>query len=237
MSVVDHLEELRWRIVKAVAAVVAAAALVFGFNRTVVGFLERPIKGGAPFSVETPIQLIFTSPGEYFMATVKIALLGGLYLALPVVLYQLLAFIGPGLLPTERRWALPIVAGAFAFFTVGMAFGYAVLLPTGLQFLVGFAPEDVRPLLSIGRYLGFAGGLMFATGLAFQLPLFLLGAAAVGVTTSYVLKRYRKQAFFAAFALAAVLTPSIDIFTQGLMAAALYGLFELSIVLIRLTGK
>lgn len=240
MSVIEHLEELRWRIVKAFSAVVVAAIGVFTFNNPIIQFLERPLKPGAmPFSsTNSPeVVLIFTSPGEYFMAVVKVALLGGLYLALPVILYQVLAFIGPGLHPHERKWAMPTIVGAFVFFTIGLVFSYYFMLPAGLQFLVGFAPADVKPMLSIGKYLGFAAGLLFATGMAFQLPLFLLGASVVGVVTSYSLAKYRRQAFLGAFVLAAVLTPSIDIFSQVMMASALYALFEFSIILIRMTGK
>jgi sec-independent protein translocase protein TatC len=239
MSVFEHLEELRWRLIKCFAAVIAAAIVVFAFNNPIIQFLEGPLKpGSTPFTPAnaTQVVLIFTSPGEYFMAVVKVALLGGLYLALPILLYQILAFVGPGLHPHERRWAMPTIFGAFVFFTIGLVFSYYLLLPAGLQFLVGFAPADVKPMLSIGKYLGFAAGLMFATGLAFQLPLFLLGASVVGVVTSYFLAKYRRQAFLASFVLAAVLTPSIDIFSQVMMASALYLLFELSIFLIRLTG-
>lgn len=240
MSVLEHLEELRWRIVKSLGALVLTSTLVFIFNNPIIHVLERPLNpalnvlGAGKSQV---VKLIFTSPGEYFMAVIKIALLGGLYLALPVILYQVLRFISPGLLPNERRWALPIVIGGFFFFTIGMVFSYFLLLPAGLQFLVGFAPPEVEALLSVGKYLGFAAGLMFATGLAFQLPLFLLGASAAGVVTSYYLKRYRRQAFFLSFLLAALITPSIDIFTQVMLAGALYLLFEFSIFLIRLTGK
>lgn len=239
MSVVDHLEEMRWRIFKALASVATAATGVFVFNGPVIRILEAPLHARVgPFGGVPPqVQLIFTSPGEYFMAAVKVSLLGGLYLALPIVLYQLLAFIGPGLLPTERRWAVPTVLGAFVFFTIGMIFAYFVLLPAGLAFLIGFAPVEVKPLLQVGKYLGFAAGLVFATGLAFELPLFLLGASAVGVVTSYSLARQRRPAFFVCFVVAAILTPSIDVFSQVMMASALYLLFELSIVLIRMTGK
>lgn len=239
MSVIEHLEELRWRIIKSGGAVVAAAIAVFAFHEPIIRVLERPLQPGTSFfgGMTAPIQLIFTSPGEYFVAVVKVALLGGLYLALPVILFQLMAFVAPGLTKAERRWVLPVVAGAFVFFTIGMVFSYFLLLPAGLQFLVGFAPSDVTPMLSIGKYLGFAAGLVFAAGLAFQLPLFLLGASAAGIVTSYLLARYRRYALFVAFVLAAILTPSIDIFTQVMLAGALYLLFELSIYLIRLTGK
>lgn len=240
MSVLEHLEELRWRIIKSLGALTVTSTGVFIYNRQVIHLLERPLHpelnvlGGGTGSA---VKLIFTTPGEYFMAVIKISLLGGLYLALPVILYQLLAFISPGLLPSEKRWALPIVVGAFVFFTIGIVFSYFFLLPAGLQFLVGFAPSDVEALLSVGKYLGFAAGLLFATGLAFQLPLFLLGISVAGLVTSYFLARYRRQAFLMAFVIAAIITPSIDIFTQVILAAALYALFELSILLIRMTGK
>lgn len=239
MSVVDHLEEMRWRIFKSLAAVSVASLGVFVYNGPVIRVLEAPLHAPiGPFGGVVPqVSLIFTSPGEYFMAAVKISLLGGVYLALPVVLYQLLAFIGPGLLPAERRWAIPTVMGAFFFFTVGMLFAYFLLLPAGLAFLIGFAPTEVKALLQVGKYLGFAAGLVFATGLAFELPLFLLAASVLGVVTSYSLARHRRTALFVAFVVAAILTPSIDVFSQVMMAGALYMLFELSIFLIRLTGK
>jgi sec-independent protein translocase protein TatC len=239
MTVIEHLEELRWRIIKSCAAVFGAAVLVFIYNNPIIRFLERPLHGSIGPLGLPPLEavLIFTSPGEYFFAVVKLALLGGLYLALPVVLYQALAFVGPGLLPEERRLAVPTVVGGFGLFTLGMAFAYYLMLPAGLQFLVGFAPSEVKPLLSIGKYLGFSAGLVFATGLAFELPLFLLAASALGVVTSYSLKAQRRPAIMIAFVLAALLTPSVDVFSQLVLATALYALYEVSIALIRLTGK
>ncbi len=239
MSVVDHLEEMRWRIFKGLGAVTVTSIAVFVYNGPVIRILEAPLHAPiGPFGGAAPhVELIFTSPGEYFMAAVKISLLGGVYLALPIVLYQLLAFVGPGLMPTERRWAIPTVLGAFFFFSLGMLFAYFLLLPAGLAFLIGFAPVEVKPLLQVGKYLGFAAGLVFATGIAFELPLFLLAASAIGVVTSYSLARHRRTAFFVSFVVAAILTPSIDVFSQVMMAGALYLLFELSIFLIRLTGK
>lgn len=239
MSVIEHLEELRWRIIKSVTAVTFAAIAVFCFNGAIIHLLERPLTTGSLLfhGHETHVELIFTSPSEYFMATIKVAVFGGLYLALPVILYQLLAFIAPGLTSKERRWAVPTVAAAFVLFTLGSLFSYYFLLPAGLQFLVGFAPADVHPMLTIGKYINFAAGLLFATGMAFQLPLFLLGASAMGLVTSYLLARYRRHALLAAFVLGTVITPSVDLVTQSLLGLALYALFELSIWLIRLTGK
>ena len=170
MTVLEHLEELRWRIVKAASAVAFAAVVVFIFNHPIIQVLERPLNPAnnllGPGQAQV-VKLIFTSPGEYFFAVIKVSLLGGLYLALPVILHQILAFVSPGLLPNERKWAVPIVVGSFVFFTVGMIFSYFLLLPAGLQFLVGFAPAEVEAMLSVGKYLGFAAGLMFGTGVAF----------------------------------------------------------------------
>lgn len=239
MTVLEHMEELRWRLFKSIAAVLVAAIAVFAYHAPIIRFLEGPLhRSTGPLGLPPlEVVLIFTGPGEYFMAVVKLALLGGLYLALPVLLYQLLAFVGPGLLPHERRLAIPTVLGAFVLFTAGMAFAYAFMLPAGLQFLVGFAPPEVKPMLSVGKYLGFSGGLLFATGLAFELPLFLLAASALGLVTSYSLAAHRRSALVLALVLAALLTPSVDIFSQVILGAALYGLFEFSVLMIRLTGK
>lgn len=239
MTVLEHMEELRWRIFKSLAAVLVAAIAVFTYHAPIIRLLEGPLhRPTGPLGFPAlDVVLIFTGPGEYFMAVVKLALLGGLYLALPVLLYQLLAFVGPGLLPHERRLAIPTVFGAFLLFTGGMAFAYMFMLPAGLQFLVGFAPPEVKPMLSVGKYLGFSGGLLFATGLAFELPLFLLAASALGLVTSYALATQRRTALVLALVLAALLTPSVDIFSQVILGAALYGLFEFSVLLIRLTGK
>ncbi|HEY9897835.1 MAG TPA: twin-arginine translocase subunit TatC [Pantanalinema sp.] len=228
MTFVEHLEELRWRIVKSLAALAAGFGLAFVYSRLLMAWLSVPA-GDTRF--------IFTSPAEYFMASLKVAFFAGLYLALPVILYQLVAFVAPGLTPTERRWVLPVVAGSFLLFTAGGAFAYYALLPAGLHFLLGFAPSTVAPMLSIGTYLGFAASLLFASGFIFELPLVLLALAWIGVVSSAMLARFRKVAIVLALAIGAVITPSADIFSQLMLALALVLLYELSVWLIRLTGK
>jgi sec-independent protein translocase protein TatC len=230
MSYLEHLEELRWRIIKSLAAFVVAALGVFYFQQPILTELKKPIS-------TRHAELVFTSIPEYFMAVIKVSLLGGLYLSLPVTLYQFLAFVSPGLTSKESKWAIPLTLASFILFTIGALFGYYLLLPTGLGFLIGFAPSSIKPMLSIEKYLGFSAGAVFATGISFLLPVFLLVASVIGLTTSYFLARYRRQAILVAFVLAAIITPSIDIFTQVILAVALYILFELGIILIRLTGK
>lgn len=228
MTFVEHLEELRWRIVKSLVALLVGFVACFAFHRELMTWLSRPAGG---------VEFIFTAPGEYFMAALKVAFYGGLYLALPVILYQSLAFLAPGLTPHERRWVIPITLGSFLLFTAGAAFSYVLLLPAGLHFLLGFSPASIAPMLSIGTYLGFAAALVFAAGLVFELPLVLLALALVGILSSRMLAGFRRVAFVAALAVAALISPSGDIFSQVMLALALILLYELSVWLIRLTGR
>jgi len=228
MSFVEHLEELRWRIIKSLVAVAAGFGVAFCFNRQLLTWLSHPAG---------KVHFIYTAPGEYFMSSLKVAFFAGLYLALPVVLYQAIAFVAPGLHPHERRWVVPIAIGSFGLFTVGAACSYVALLPAGLRFLLGFAPSAIAPMLSIGTYLSFAAALLFASGFVFELPLVLLALAWIGVLSSQMLARFRRAAIVAALAIGAIITPSADIFSQALLAGALVALYELSIWLIRATGR
>lgn len=228
MTFIEHLEELRWRIIKALLALVVGFVVSFVFNRQLLTWLSVPAGH---------VRFIFTSPAEYFMASLKVALFAGLYLSLPVILYQAIAFLAPGLTPTERRWVVPISLGSFLLFTLGAAFAYYALLPAGLRFLIGFAPASVTPMLAIGTYLGFAASMLFAAGFIFELPLVLLALAMIGVVSSGLLARFRRVAIVAALAIGAIITPSADIFSQVMLAGALILLYESSIWLIRFTGR
>lgn len=228
MTFVEHLEELRWRIVKSLVALVVGFITCFAVHRHLMTWLSMPAGD---------VNFIFTAPGEYFMASLKVAFYGGLYLALPVILYQTLAFLAPGLTPNERHWVIPIAVGSFVLFSLGAAFAYVLLLPAGLHFLLSFGPSSIAPMLSIGTYLGFAAALVFAAGLIFELPLVLLAMALVGIVSSTMLARFRRVAFVAALAVAALISPSGDIFSQLMLAGALVLLYELSVWLIRLTGR
>lgn len=228
MSVVEHLEELRVRIVKALAVVATGTGICFWFRTPLLTLILAPVAGA---------HLIFTAPAEYFMTVLKMSVGGGLVLALPVILYQLAAFAAPGLTREERRWIFPLATAALLLFVAGVAFSYLTILPVGLRFLLGFAPSSVRPMITIGNYLGFALGVMGVTGLAFELPLILLFLAMLRLVTSRQLASLRKYFVVVAFAFSAVFTPTPDLFTQSLLAGALVVLYELSIWLIRLTGR
>ena len=224
MTFLEHLEELRWRLLKTVTAIAVGTLLAFVFHQQLVTWLLKPAEG---------IELIFTAPAEYFMVTLRVAFFAGLYLSLPVLLYQVIAFVAPGLTPGERRWTFPMLVSAFLLFTLGALFSYFFLLPVGLKFLVGFAPEGIEALLSIGNYLSFAASLVFACGLSFELPLVLFFLSLMGLVTSAKLVEFRRYFLIVALAVAAVVTPSPDIFTQGILGIALMGLYELSILLVK----
>lgn len=228
MSLLEHLEELRWRLIKSLAALAVGFAVCFAFNGPLITWLEYPAHG---------TKFVFTAPAEYFMASLKVAFFAGLYLALPVILYQVIAFVAPGLQTRERAWVIPITFGSFILFTLGGLFAYFALLPAGLHFLLGFAPGSVEPMLSIGTYLGFAASLLFAAGFIFELPLLLLALAWIGLLSSATLVKFRKGAMVAALAIGALITPSADIFSQLMLAGALVFLYELSVLLIRATGR
>ena len=231
MTLVEHLEELRWRLIKGLVAVVAGFALCFTFSHNLILLLSRPAQ-----SVHA-VKFIFTSPGEYFMSSVKVSFFAGLYLALPIILYQLIAFLAPGLSPKERNWIAPITFGSFLLFTLGAVFAYFAILPTGLHFLLTFAPSSIQPMLSIGTYIGFAAALLFASGLAFELPLVLLALSWVGLVSSKLLSRFRQFAWVATLVVGAIITPSVNGFSQVMLAGALIILYEFSIWLIRFTGR
>lgn len=234
MPLTDHLDELRWRIIKSLVAVAAAFGACFMFNREIIGIILEPARKAAIVHG----NLVFTAPAEYFIAALKVSFFAGLFLSLPFLLYQVMAFVSPGLTAYERRWAGPMTVAAALLFGVGAAFSYFALLPLGFKFLIGFAPADiVSPMLSIGSVLSFSTLFLFATGGIFQLPLVLLGLSLMGVVSSAQLGKFRRVFIVVAFLTGALLSPSPDVFSQCLLAAALLLLYEFSIVLMRLARR
>lgn len=234
MPLTDHLDELRWRILKSGAAILAGFAVCFAFNQQVITLILAPAYKAALVSG----KLVFTAPAEYFVAALKVSFFGGLFLALPVLLYQIMAFVSPGLTPAERKWAVPMTVASALLFAGGGAFSYYAMLPLGFKFLIGFAPHEiVSPMLTIGSVLSFSTLFLFATGAIFQLPLVLLLLSLMGVVSSFQLKRFRKIFIVAAFLAGALLSPSPDVFSQSLLAGALLVLYEFSIVLMRLARR
>jgi sec-independent protein translocase protein TatC len=229
-SILAHLEELRWRLLKVGIAVLVGSIIAFVFADQLRDLLEAPFFDAAPDNTFQALK-----PGEEWGVLMRIALFGGVILAAPVVLYQIWAFINPALTGTERRWAIPIVTALVALFVGGVAFGYFVL-PRGLSFLLGIFP-DVENDLLIGDYYSFVLRFLLAFGLAFLYPVFLFAAAAAGVISSRQMARGRRWAVLLVVTGAALITPTGDILNLMILAVPLYLMYEITYWLVRLVLK
>jgi sec-independent protein translocase protein TatC len=226
-SMLAHLEELRWRIVKIAIAIVAGGVLAFVFSEVIREWLEAPFHSAAP---DADFQTLAVT--EKWGVLMRIGLFGGLIIASPVVLYQIWAFITPALTRKERNWAVPIVAALFILFAAGVAFGYWSL-PRGLDFLLGVF-EDVENNLRLGDYYSFTLRFLLAFGIAFLFPVFLFAAAAAGAISSRQLASGRRWAVLLIVIGAALITPSGDAFTLLLLSGPLYVMYEATYWLVRL---
>lgn len=227
-SILSHLEELRWRLVKIAIAVVAAGAVAVIFADQITTLLEAPFDRAAP---DSSLQTL--AVGEQWGVLMRIGLFGGIILASPVVLYQAWAFVNPALTSGERKWAVPIVAALVVLFVGGVAFGYWSL-PRGLEFLLDIFP-GVETDLQIGQYYSFTLRFLLAFGLAFLYPVFLFAAAAAHVITAEQLARGRRWAIVLIVIGAALITPSGDAFTLLILSLPLYLMYEATYWLVRLT--
>ncbi len=226
MPLVDHLEELRQRVLRSLIAVVVAALACLVVVKPLVRLLEEPAGS---------IHFLQLAPGEFLFVSFKVAGYAGLTLALPYVLYQGLAFVLPGLTRKERRLIAPAVAGSAVLFLAGLAFAWWALVPAALRFLVSYGADVVEPLWSIERYLDFVLLLMLATGLAFQLPVLQLLLGLFGLLSwRSMLAAWRWVVLSAALA-GAVLTPSTDPVTMLLLAGAITALFLIGVGLVAAT--
>jgi sec-independent protein translocase protein TatC len=220
MSFLGHLEELRWRILKSMAVVVAASIVAYIFSEHLLNLLTRP--------VPSDVQMIFTTPAGAFLVRIKVALIFGLLASLPVVFYQAWQFVFPGLLESEIKMVVTLVFSATICFLLGAAFVLLVILPLGLRFLFSFQTSQLVPMPDINSYIGFAGRLFLAFGVVFQLPLVSFILSKMGILTPDFLRRKRRYAIVVIFAAAAILTPP-DVITQVMLAIPLVLLYELSV--------
>ena len=228
MTLVDHLEELRRRLLRSLLALVIAAAGCLLAVKPLVRFLEVPAPG---------IRFLQLAPGEFLLVSLKVAGYAGLVLALPWILFEALAFVLPGLTRRERRLVAPAVAGSTLLFLAGLAFAWWALVPAALRFLVSYGADVVEPLWSIERYLDFVLVLMVATALAFQLPVLQLLLGALGLlNATAMLAAWRWVVLISALA-GAVLTPSTDPVTMLLLSAAITVLYLIGVGLVALVER
>ena len=228
----DHLEELRKRILICLIAIGIGFAVSYSFAEEIYIWLAKPLKQVLPPNS----NLIFTSPTEAFLTYLKTALFCGLFLSIPVVLYQIWKFIAPGLYKKERVYVIPFVVSSSILFIGGALFGYFVVFPLGFNFLMSFASDSIQALPSMREYFNFVIKLLLAFGIIFETPIFILFLAKLGIVNYKMLCTYRKYFLLLAFFLGAILTPP-DVVTQTMMALPLIILYEVSVFITRIFAK
>jgi sec-independent protein translocase protein TatC len=239
MSVVDHLDELRNRIIFALVVIALTSVVGFVFFQDILDLLLRPYRtalASLPPDARPPGalqgKLIYSSPTDPFLTFLKIGFFTGLMLALPLVLYQVWAFITPGLTRRERRLSAPFVILSVALFAGGAAFAY-MIIPRGLRFLLSFGGDSLVPLLTVDRYVGFIMLVALAFGLSFEFPLLMIFLAAARVITSDQMRQWRRYVILGLVVFAAVVTPTQDPYTMLLMTVPLVLFYEVAILVAR----
>ena len=228
MTFLEHLEELRWRIIKGLAAIVIIAIGAFLYADVLIDFLTEPTR-----RLETPIVLQALKVSDMFMVKIVVSLMVGLILGSPVVIYQIWRFVEPAMGRSSRRTTLVVVFFGSLFLLAGVSFGYLILLPFSLRFFSSLGGDMVEANYSISAYLGYVAWMLLAAGLVFQLPVISFILTRIGILTPKFLRKYRRYALVAILILAAVLTPP-DPISQLFMAIPLLGLYELSILVSRM---
>ncbi|WP_269622491.1 twin-arginine translocase subunit TatC [Prochlorococcus marinus] len=228
MPLVEHLEELRQRVLKSLLSILIGALICIIFVKPLVKALELPAEG---------IHFLQLSPGEFLFVSIKVAGYGGLTIALPYIVFQILSFVLPGLTKKEKNLITPAVAGSSLLFLVGIFFAWWALVPAALKFLVNYGADVVEPLWSIERYLDFVLLLMVGTGLSFQIPILqlLLGVFNL-INWKQMLSAWRWVIMSSAIA-GAIITPSTDPITMTLLASSISILFFLGVLLVAITDQ
>jgi sec-independent protein translocase protein TatC len=228
MTLVDHLVELRNRIYISVLSLVPGTIIGFVFSGEIIHFLRSPLPTDDP--------LVALGLTDALMIQLQIAMIAGVILAMPVILYEFWAFISPGLTPRERAAARPWVPLAMVFFALGVTVAYFIL-PYATGFLYRFQSNDIHILLTADAYFGFVSSMFLAFGLIMEFPIILVLLSKVGIVSSAGLRRSRRMALLGSVVVSALITPGGDFVSPLVMSAVLYGLYEASILMIRMGGK
>ena len=228
-SLISHLIELRSRLLKMVAGIAVIFIALLPFANTLFEYLSAPLQAFLPPATATMIAIDVTSP---FLTPLKLSLLVSVLIALPYLLYQVWAFVAPGLYRHEQRLVFPLVLSSTVLFYAGMAFAYYLVFPLMFQFFTSVTPEGVAVATDIHRYLSFVTKIFIAFGIAFEMPIATLLLVRSGVVSGESLSRNRPYIIIGSFVLGMVLTPP-DVFSQVLLALPLWGLFELGLLLAR----
>ncbi|MFH0921536.1 MAG: twin-arginine translocase subunit TatC [Fibrobacterota bacterium] len=233
MSFGDHLFEFRSHLIKSVLAVtVCSAGGLFFWKPLLHVFTGHPLS-----KMAHPPKLVFTTPTEAFVVNFKLGVFAGLLVAAPFVLYQVWCFVAPALYLREKKTIFPVVFVSTLFFVSGVFFGYRYVLPTAFAFLLDYDSAGLTPMLSINKYVGFIVQMLVGFGAVFELPVFAFVLARMGLITHRTLLKYLRHAVVVIFIVAAILTPSPDVFSQVMMAGPLLVLYGLSMGVAYLARK
>ena len=228
MPLTGHLAELRNRIIWSILAIGVGSSVGFAFGDPIIEVLQAPIPPDVP--------LIVTRIGSAFSIRLQIALVTGIILAMPVLLWHVWRFVAPGLTASERRSVLPWIPAALAFFALGVGIAY-IVMPFAAQFLLSFLTDDIQPFLDIQEYFDFATSLFLAFGILMEFPILLVGLSRARIITSDLLRRSRRMVILVIAVFSAVATPGGDLISPFVLGLTLYVLFEGTIWFIRRTGR
>jgi len=213
-----HLDELRYRLIRCICAVISAAVVLYYFVDPVLDFIIRPIG-----------KIVFTSVTDAFVVRIQLALLMGFFISLPYVVWQVWAFVAVGLKAHEQKYIFMYGPCSAVVFFLGGIFAYTVIVPISLQFLLGFATETMVPMITVKNYVSFVGTMVIAFGVVFELPVVMLFLTQIGVATPNFLIHYRRHSIVAIVILCAIITPP-DCITQLIMSVPLILLYEAGII-------
>ncbi|HKD04029.1 MAG TPA: twin-arginine translocase subunit TatC [Terriglobales bacterium] len=227
MSFLDHLEELRRRLIYSILAVVVGFFVCWGYAENIFGFMQKPIMEALRRNGMAE-KLVYLNPTEPFNLYLKIGFMAGLFVASPVVLYQLWLFISPGLYRNEKKYVLPFMVSTVSLFLAGGLFGYKMVYPAALDFLIGYG-KQFQPMITIGEYTDLFLTIIIGLGVIFEMPILVFFLAMMGIVTAGWMWRNVRYSILVIFILAAILTPTTDILNMCLFAAPMVVLYVLSI--------
>jgi sec-independent protein translocase protein TatC len=233
LPITDHLEELRWRLIKSFTAVGVGFVVYYAFAEKIFNFLTSPLMQAMPKGS----HLIYTSLPEAFFTYMKVAFFTGLILSAPVIFYQIWKFVMPGLYENERKYVIPFVLVATFFFAVGVTFAFFVVFPVAFKFFMAYSTDNIVAYPSMKEYLGFTMKFLLGFGITFELPVFMFFLAKMGIVNAVMLRKNRKYAVLIVAIVAAILTPGPDVFSQCMLGIPLYILYEISIWVAQIVGK
>jgi sec-independent protein translocase protein TatC len=227
MGFLDHLEELRKRLIYCIVSVIVGFFACWGYREQIYAIMQKPIMDALRSNGMTD-KLVYLNPTEPFNLYLKISALAGIFLTSPFILYQVWMFISPGLYRNEKRYVMPFMASTIALFTAGGYFGYRIVYPQALNFLIEFG-KQFQPMITIGEYTQLFLSIILGMGLIFEMPVLVFFLALMGIVSAGFMWKNFRYSILAIFVIAAIITPTTDILNMCIFAAPMIALYGLSI--------